>query len=205
MKTCCITYIITALLALLNNMQGALGNTDSNGDNIFHTSETSQFNKKDRYEWDDDFNNFKNEKQQEKEDTYRDPLWIDYDSDDDNIEILEVNTKYMKAEDEETDNESYYTAHSESEEGSVAEEFEFDSSDSDDDNSSEWEYEMIEQQIGSEDEDEEQVYIKVMDHIRECIQVDFEIPEGRELDFTIFEKPLGNLCSQIRNASDVAE
>ena len=25
------------------------------------------------------------------------------------------------------------------------------------------------------------------------------------LDFTIFEKPLGKLCSQIRDASDVAE
>ena len=98
MKTCCITYIITALLALLNNMQGALGNTESNSDNIFHTSKSSFTNKKDRYEWDDDFNNFKKEKQQENNDTYRDPLWIDLFSEDENIEILEVNSKYMKIE-----------------------------------------------------------------------------------------------------------
>ena len=145
MKTCCITYIITALITLLNNMQVALGNTESNSDNIFHTSEPSYTNKKDRYEWDDDFN-FNKEKQQENNDTYRDPLWIDFFSDGDNIEILEVNTKYMKteAEDEQSDDESYYTAHSESEEGSVNDEFEFDSSDSDDENSSGWEYEMIE-------------------------------------------------------------
>ena len=50
------------------------------------------------HEWDDDFN-FKKEKQQENNDTYRDPLWIDFFSDGDNIEILEVNTKYMKTDD----------------------------------------------------------------------------------------------------------
>ena len=64
---------------------------------------------------------------------------------------------------------------------------------------------MIEQQIESEDEDEEKVYIRAMDQVKECMQVDSEIPEGRELDFTIFEKPLRNLCSQIRDATDVIE
>ena len=44
-----------------------------------------------------------------------------------------------------------------------------------------------------------------MDQVKECMQVDSEIPEGRELDFTIFEKPLGTLCSQIRDATDVIE
>ena len=165
MKTCSITYIITALLALLNNMQGALGHTETNGDNIFHTSENSQFNKKERYEWDDDFNNFKNEKQQDR-DSYENPLWIDYSSDDDNIEILEVNTKFMRTEEEDSDDESYYTANSDSEEGSVNEEFEFESSDSDDE-SSEWEFEMIEQEFLSDDED--QIDVRAMDQVNECM------------------------------------
>ena len=121
---CFITYTITVLIALLNHMQTALGNTETTSENIFHSSETSQFNKKERYEWDDEFHNFKNEKKQEK-DTYRDPFWIDTLSDSDNIEILEVNPKYMKTEEEEEtgDDESFYTANSESEEGSVNEEF----------------------------------------------------------------------------------
>ena len=36
-----ITYTITVLIALLNNMQSALGSTETTGDNIFHSSETS--------------------------------------------------------------------------------------------------------------------------------------------------------------------
>ena len=38
---CFITYTITVLIALLNNMQSALGSTETTGDNIFHSSETS--------------------------------------------------------------------------------------------------------------------------------------------------------------------
>ena len=44
-----------------------------------------------------------------------------------------------------------------------------------------------------------------MDQVKECMQVDSEFPEGRELDFTIFDKPLRNLCSQIRDATDVID
>ena len=35
--------------------------------------------------------------------------------------------------------------------------------------------------------------------------MDSETNMNDELDFTIFEKPLGKLCGQIREASDVAE
>ena len=201
---CFITYTITVLIALLNNMQSALGSTETTGDNIFHSSETSQFNKKERYEWDDDFNNFKNQKKQER-DTYRDPFWMETLSDSDNIEILEVNPKYVSAEEEQTedDDESYYTANSESGEGSVNEEFDYESSESDDGASSGWEYELIEQHV--ESEEDEEAYLRAVEKVKECMQVDAELPVESNLDFTVFEKPIDSLCSHIRKAEGHSE
>ena len=126
-------------------------------------------------------------------------------SDSDNIEILEVNPKYVSAEEEQTedDDESYYTANSESGEGSVNEEFDYESSDSDDGASSGWEYELIERHV--ESEEDEEAYLKAVEKVKECMQVDTELPVEDDLDFTVFERPIGSLCSQIRKAEGHTE
>ena len=94
-------------------------------------------------------------------------------SETDNIEILEVNPRFVSTEDEQTeDDESYYTANSDSEEGSVNEEFEFESSDSDDDVSSGWEYEIIEQPV--ESDGDEQAYTAALARVNECMRLGTE-------------------------------
>ena len=50
-----ITYVFAAILAIINTMQGASGQQDTNNDDMFRNSESTFFDKQEQYDWEDDF------------------------------------------------------------------------------------------------------------------------------------------------------
>ena len=62
---------------------------------------------------------------------------------------------------------------------------------------------MIEQQV--ESDDDEQAYQRATVIVDGCLRQEGEAPVKSDLDFAIFEKPLGKLCNQIRAVSEQSE
>ena len=112
-----ITFVLSAIFAIINTMQGASGQPETTKDDMFRTSESTFFDRKEQYDWEDDFyESFKNKNQDSKRKTGDNNLWIDWSTNEDGfVEILETEeTENFEDADMSADESdvSFYTAKS---------------------------------------------------------------------------------------------
>ena len=188
---------------------------------MFRNSESTFFDRKEQYDWEDDFyESFsKGKKEQQRN---KDNLWIDWSSiDNEFVEILESSETDAEIDmeaDESADESdiSFYTALSQEQDGEGEASGKNDDSnytrDNSDDESVEWEYEMYE--VESSDGEDVKVlnvtpddfFGHVMGKIQKCLDADSDyVPSDDEDEFENASVLKGTLCNEIRQAKDTEE
>ena len=121
-----LTFVFTALLAIIEIMQGATGQEDSTFDDLYKNAESSFFDQQDRFDWEDDFYQSFKGKQETNRNEDQPHLWIDWSTvEDEFVETIADKENIQAEEDDDiVANESdvsFYTAKSRNEESQASE------------------------------------------------------------------------------------